>query len=57
MRTAIAFAIIAGLLIFIAIVASKEHQAPYAMVLVKAAVPTCGFERHICSRSSCRRIA
>jgi ABC-type Fe3+-siderophore transport system permease subunit len=57
MRTAIAFAIIAGLLIFIAVVATREHQAPYAMVLVKAAVSTCGFERHICSRSNCRRIA
>jgi hypothetical protein len=39
MREAIAFFLILAVCLAIAVVATREHQAPYAMVLVKVAVP------------------
>jgi len=59
MRTAAAIAIFVFVIVVLATVWAKQHQAIYAVPLVKAAGPICPhFEAHPCSRMNCsRRIA
>jgi len=56
MREFVAFLIFCAILVFIAVVVAKEHQAPLAMPLVKASAPSfCPRLGNPCDRVNCNK--